>query len=212
MGASSNTIVRHRSQDELRWEKGGRERLKERAAQVLGECVQPRRPYVNRELSANGTGCHYDEYPWMPWRATAAYAAGEEDPGNHCFDGFIESDSPLADYERDVLVCRHCGAWMVSDSDQVQQEPCPSEPRAILQWFGALLEVILRFRGPVAPVEGGCALRRLSPSSPCAGASAFRLGDLCPLFVRKRKSARCRYSFWRKCSNAADGRCEGASR
>lgn len=209
MGSSAKEAAAHRAEDELRWAKGGRERMKQRAAQVLSERVGPRGPYVNREIDANGTGCHYDEYPWMPWRAIAAYAAGDEDPGNHCFDGFIDASSPFAAYERDVLVCRHCGAWMVSDSDQIQREPCPSEPRAILQWFGSLLEVVLRFRGPVAPVEGGCALRRIPQSPPCARGSAFRLGDPCPLFVRKRKSSRMRYSFWTECGGHAHGRCEG---
>ncbi len=122
-------------------------------------------PYRLRERSCDGTGCHYDEFPWMPERPRAGYSAGEEAPGSHCFARSLPPNYFSSTIEEPYLLqCTHCEEIAVSDTDDVHAQPCPSEPRAILRWFAELLAGVT-FALVTPP--GRCAAKALRRAREC---------------------------------------------
>lgn len=169
------------AEDVRRYNDNGRSELKWRAMKSRESLSF--RPYKKRDISSDGTQCHYDEYPWMASRPFSGYSRGEESPGSHCFCEQVDPRSVCLDDDHDVLRCAHCGELMVSDIDEVQLQPCPGEPRAILRWFGALMAAASQS----LVVEAG---RCFAPSMPRSSSSAMskRHRDTvrCPRIVRER--------------------------
>lgn len=119
-----------------------RAELKRRAELLRTPLSVPKKPYKKREIDGWETRQHIDEYPWMDRRISAGFPGWRAMPGSHSFT--IELPAEEFGMEGDdLLQCEHCGAICVSDVDEVQQQPCPNEPIAILQWFEETLRKIL---------------------------------------------------------------------
>lgn len=129
-------------EDLRRWQNDSHRQEMLRRARAKDEPLSnPQKPYTKRDIDGWDTRGHCDEYPWVGRRWDPSFERGVWHRGSHCFSIELPPGS-LGTDDAELLKCEHCGAISVSDIDDVQWQPCPNEPTAILLWFQWIMSIV----------------------------------------------------------------------